>query len=164
MRDLTQGPIAGHLLGMAAFIGISLIFQTMYFIVDLYFVSRLGSAVIAGVSASGNVFFLALAASQLISIGVMATVAQVAGKKGEGEAHLLSGQAHLMLLLFGAVMLVLGYAFGRTGVDALTAHAASAAHASEGRRRAPVRGGRPRDGSRWTNRIESKHAPSHLPP
>ena len=49
MRDLTQGPIAGHLLGMAAFIGVSLIFQTMYFIIDLYFVSRLGSAAIAGV-------------------------------------------------------------------------------------------------------------------
>ena len=51
---------------MAGFIGISLIFQTMYFIVDLYFVSRLGSAAIAGVSAAGNVFFLALAASQLV--------------------------------------------------------------------------------------------------
>ena len=86
MRDLTQGPIVGHLLGMAMFIGISLNFQTMYFIVDLYFVSRLGSAVIAGVSASGNVFFLALAASQLISIGVMATVAQAVGKKDEAMA------------------------------------------------------------------------------
>jgi Na+-driven multidrug efflux pump len=85
VRDLTEGPIAGHLLGMAAFIGISLIFQTMYFIVDLYFVSRLGSAAIAGVSASGNIFFLALAASQLISIGVMSTVAQ-AGQKGRSRS------------------------------------------------------------------------------
>ncbi|MBK8543107.1 MAG: MATE family efflux transporter [Caulobacteraceae bacterium] len=127
MRDLTQGPIVGHLLGMAMFIGISLIFQTMYFIVDLYFVSRLGSAVIAGVSASGNVFFLALAASQLISIGVMATVAQAVGKKDEAEANLFSDQAISMSLLFGAVMLALGYAFGGIGVDALTADAASAA-------------------------------------
>jgi len=126
VRDLTEGPIAGHLLGMAAFIGISLIFQTMYFIVDLYFVSRLGSAVIAGVSAAGNVFFLALAASQLISIGVMATVAQAVGRKDEGEANLFSDQAISMSLLFGAIMLVLGYAFGGLGVDALTADAASA--------------------------------------
>ncbi len=127
MRDLTQGPIAGHLLGMAAFIGVSLIFQTMYFIIDLYFVSRLGSAAIAGVSASGNVFFLALAASQLISIGVMATVAQAVGKKDEAEANLFSDQALSMSLLFGAVTLALGYAFGGAGVDALTADAASAA-------------------------------------
>lgn len=126
MRDLTQGSITAHLLGMAAFIGISLIFQTMYFIVDLYFVSRLGSAAIAGVSASGNVFFLALAASQLISIGVMATVAQAVGKKDEAEANLYSDQAISMSLLFGTVFLVLGYAFGGVGVDALTADAETA--------------------------------------
>jgi putative MATE family efflux protein len=112
---------------MAAFIGISLIFQTMYFIVDLYFVSRLGNAAIAGVSASGNVFFLALAASQLISIGVMATVSQAVGKKDEAEANLFSDQAISMSLLFGAVMLMLGYVFGGVGVEALTADAESAA-------------------------------------
>jgi len=127
VRDLTQGPIAAHLLGMAAFIGVSLVFQTAYFIVDLYFVSRLGSAVIAGVSASGNVFFLALAASQLISVGAMATVAQAVGKRDEAEANLYSDQAISMSFLFGAVMLALGYAFGGAGVDALTADAASAA-------------------------------------
>jgi len=112
---------------MAAFIGISLIFQTMYFIVDLYFVSRLGSAAIAGVSAAGNVFFLALAASQLISIGVMATVAQAVGKKDEAEANLFSDQAISMSLLFGVVFLVFGYAFGGAGVDLLTADAETAA-------------------------------------
>ncbi len=127
MRDLTQGSIAAHVLSMAAFIGIGLIFQTMYFIVDLYFVSRLGSAAIAGVSAAGNVFFLALAASQLISIGVMATVAQAVGKKDEAEANLYSDQAISMSLLFGIVLLVLGYAFGGAGVDALTADAETAA-------------------------------------
>ncbi|MEZ5959724.1 MAG: MATE family efflux transporter [Hyphomonadaceae bacterium] len=127
MRDLTQGSITAHLLGMAAFIGISLVFQTMYFIVDLYFVSRLGNAAIAGVSASGNVFFLALAASQLISIGVMATVAQAVGKKDEAEANLFSDQAISMSLLFAAVFLALGYTFGGVGVDALTADAQSAA-------------------------------------
>lgn len=126
MRDLTQGSITAHLLGMAAFIGIGLIFQTLYFIVDLYFVSRLGSAAIAGVSASGNVFFLALAASQLISIGVMATVSQAVGRKDEVEANLYSDQAIAMSLLFGAVMLALGYAFGGPYLDALTADEASA--------------------------------------
>lgn len=127
MRDLTQGSITAHLLGMAAFIGVSLIFQTMYFIVDLYFVARLGSAAIAGVSAAGNVFFLALAASQLIAIGVMATVAQAVGRQDEAEANLFSDQALSMSLLFGTVMLILGYAFGGVGVDVLTADAETAA-------------------------------------
>ena len=126
MRDLTQGSITGHLLGMAGFIGLTLIFQTLYFVVDLYFVSRLGNAAIAGVSAAGNVFFLAMAASQLISIGAMSLVAQAVGRKDNAEANLVSDQAISMSLLFGAVALALGYSIGGAGVDLLTADAASA--------------------------------------
>jgi putative MATE family efflux protein len=127
MRDLTQGSITGHLLGMAGFIGLSLIFQTLYFVVDLYFVARLGNAAIAGVSASGNVFFLALAASQLIGVGAMALVAQAVGRKDAAEANLISDQSISLSLVFAALMLALGYAFGGAGVDALTADEASAA-------------------------------------
>ena len=111
---------------MAAFIGISLIVQTAYFVVDLYFVSRLGNEAIAGVSAAGNVFFLALAASQLISIGVMALVAQSVGAKDDAAANLYSDQAISMSLLFALVLLGLGYAFGDEGIRAVTANAATA--------------------------------------
>jgi putative MATE family efflux protein len=128
VRDLTQGPIVGHLLGMAGFIAMGLIFQTLYFIVDLYFVSRLGSDAVAGVSAAGNVFFLALAASQLISIGAMALVSQTIGAKDLGQANLFSDQALSLSLLFSVTLLLLGYLFGGAWVDALSADEASAAH------------------------------------
>lgn len=127
MRDLTKGPVVGHLISMAMFIGISQLFQTLYFIVDLYFVSRLGNAAVAGVSAAGNVFFVALAASQMISIGVLALVAQAVGKKDEAEANLFADQALSMSVLFAALMLAIGYGFGGAWVDALTADAESAA-------------------------------------
>jgi len=127
VRDLTEGSITAHLIGMAAFIGVSLIFQTLYFIIDLYFVSRLGNASVAGVSAAGNVFFLALAASQMISIGVMATVAQAVGRKSEAEANLMSDQAISMSIGGALLMLVFGYSFGGAGIDALAADAATAA-------------------------------------
>lgn len=38
-QDLTQGSITRRLVGMAGFIGIGLVFQTAYFLVDLYFVA-----------------------------------------------------------------------------------------------------------------------------
>lgn len=129
MRDLTEGPIWRHLFSMALFIGVSQLFHTLYFIVDLYFVSRLGNAAVAGVSAAGNVFFIALAASQMISIGVLALVAQAIGGKNAGEANLFSDQALLMSLLAGVLMLALGYSFGGFWVGALTADAESAANA-----------------------------------
>lgn len=127
MRDLTAGSIVAHLVGMAGFIAASLVFQTLYFIVDLYFVSRLGNAAIAGVSAAGNVFFLALAASQLINIGVMALVAQAIGKKEPAEAQVFTDQALSLAVAFSAAMALIGYGFGGAAVDAVTADAASAA-------------------------------------
>lgn len=127
MRDLTQGPITGHLLGMAGFIAISLVFQTLYFLIDLYFVARLGNEALAGVSAAGNVFFLGLAAGQTLSIGAMALVAQAVGRKDEAEANVASDQAISMSLLFAVLMLALGYLFGGAAVTALTADAATAA-------------------------------------
>lgn len=127
MRDLTEGPISTHLLGMAAFIGMGLIFQTLYFIVDLYFVSRLGSAAIAGVSAAGNVFFIALAATQLVAVGAMALVSQSIGAKDEAAANTFSDQSLSMGFAFTIAMLVFGYAFGGAFINALTADEATAA-------------------------------------
>src|SRR3989442_15537180 len=49
MRDLTQGAIWRHLVGMALFIGVGLVVQTLYMLIDLYFVARLGKEAGAGV-------------------------------------------------------------------------------------------------------------------
>ncbi len=58
MQDLTRGPIHSHILAMAVPIALNMLVQTLYFIIDLYFVSGLGEAAIAGVSTAGNLFFL----------------------------------------------------------------------------------------------------------
>jgi Na+-driven multidrug efflux pump len=55
MRDLTRGPIARHLLTMAAPIAVGMAVQTMHYLVDLYFASRLGGVALAGVSRWGPV-------------------------------------------------------------------------------------------------------------
>jgi putative MATE family efflux protein len=126
MQDLTQGSITRHLLSMAAFIGAGLVFQTLYFLVDLYFVSRLGENAIAGVSAAGTTFFLILAASQLVSVGAMALIAQAIGRKDEADANLMFNQAMSMALFGTIVTLVLGYCFVDVVVGAVSADAATA--------------------------------------
>ncbi len=57
MKDLTQGSIYRHLLAMAAPIAAGMLLQTLYFIVDLYFVAQLGDAALAGVGAAGTAMF-----------------------------------------------------------------------------------------------------------
>ena len=49
MQDLTKGSIAGHIVRLAAPMAAGMIFQTLYVLIDLYFVAGLGEAAIAGV-------------------------------------------------------------------------------------------------------------------
>jgi Na+-driven multidrug efflux pump len=44
MQDLTRGSIPRHILKLAAPIAVGMVFQTLYYLVDLYFVARLGDA------------------------------------------------------------------------------------------------------------------------
>src|SRR5260221_4646521 len=68
MKDLTKGPVAGHILQLSLFIAMSTTFQTLYFLADLYFVGKLGKEAIAGVALGGNLMMLVLALTQ--SLGV----------------------------------------------------------------------------------------------
>ena len=57
MKDLTQGSIVRNILAMAAPMAAGMIFQTLYFLVDLYFVAGIGDAAVAGVGAAGTQTF-----------------------------------------------------------------------------------------------------------
>ena len=46
MKDLTKGSIPSHLIAMAVPMAAGMIFQTLYFFVDLYFVAKLGDAAV----------------------------------------------------------------------------------------------------------------------
>ena len=40
MQDLTKGSISTHLVKTASFMLVTMVFQTLYFLVDLYWVGR----------------------------------------------------------------------------------------------------------------------------
>ena len=46
MKDLTQGSIPKHIIEMSVPMAIGMLVQTLYFLVDLYFVGRLGDVAI----------------------------------------------------------------------------------------------------------------------
>jgi len=109
MRDLTQGPIPGHLLHMALPIAIGMLAQTLYFLVDLYFVAQLGDAAIAGVSAAGIAMFVVMALTQTLGVGTAALVAQAVGRKDQADANLVFNQAFALSAIYTIVTLVGGY-------------------------------------------------------
>lgn len=125
-QDLTQGSITRHLLGMAAFIGISLIFQTLYYLVDLYFVGSIGPWAIAGVGLAGNVFFLAMALAQVVGVGSLSLIARAIGARQTQDTQAVFHQAMLMSCGLSVIMLAAGLLLARPAMAAMAADAATA--------------------------------------
>jgi putative MATE family efflux protein len=109
LKDLTQGPISGHILQMAAFMAIGMIGQTLYYLVDLYFVSGLGSDAIAGVGTAGNIAFLVLAATQILAVGTVTLISHAVGRKDQPGANLVFNQSLVLSAACAAAVLILGY-------------------------------------------------------
>ena len=60
---------------MATPIAAGMLMQTLYYLVDLYFVGRLGDAALAGVGAAGNVMMIVIALTQVLGVGTVALIA-----------------------------------------------------------------------------------------
>jgi putative MATE family efflux protein len=126
MNDLTKGPITGHLLRFAGFIALTTVFQTLYFLVDLYFVGRLGRDAIAGVGLAGNISMIVLALTQSLGVGATALVAQAMGAKDRVRAEEVCNQAFVLSSLVGVVFFIVAFSLRGTYTRALAADAATA--------------------------------------
>ncbi len=109
MEDLTQGSIRAHIIKLAIPIAVGMIFQTLYYLVDLYFVGKLGDEALAGVSAGGNIQFIVLALTQVLGVGAMALIAQASGRKDRADANLIFNQSLLLAAACAALTWVAGY-------------------------------------------------------
>src|SRR5262245_11611351 len=110
MQDLTRGSIPRHLAAIAVFIAVSMLVQTLYLLVDLYFVGRLGKEAIAAVSLSGNLMMLSLAITQMLSVGTTTLVAHAAGRKDRAAATHVFNQAFSLSLAVGLAAGTVGFA------------------------------------------------------
>jgi len=130
MKDLTDGPIARNIVQMAMPIAAGMFFQTLYFLIDLYFVSGLGDAAIAGVGAAGNVMFVVLALTQVLGVGTVALISHAVGRKDRADANLVFNQSLVLSASCAVVSMVLGYALGPAYMQTLGSDAATAAAGS----------------------------------
>ena len=109
MKDLTQGPIGRHVVEMSIPIASGMLLQTLYFLIDLYFVSRLGEAAIAGVSSAGTVFFIVMALTQMLGVGTVSLMSHAVGRKDRDEANHIFNQSVVLALVCALITLVGGY-------------------------------------------------------
>ncbi len=127
MKDLTHGPVFRHLVALSVPIAVGMLLQTLYFLVDLYFVSGLGDAAIAGVSAAGNVMFIGFALTQALSVATGTLVSHAVGRKDRAEANHIFNQSVVLGALLAIAMLAGGNALARRYMALLGADAATRA-------------------------------------
>ena len=131
MQDLTTGSVTRHLLKTTSFMLVTMVFQTLYFLVDLYWVGRLGKEAVAGVGIAGNLTFIVLAITQMLGVGITTLVSHAAGQKDHGRALLIFNQSQVLSVVVGLIFLIGGMAIRIPYVNALGADARTAALASE---------------------------------
>jgi putative MATE family efflux protein len=131
MQDLTTGPITRHLLKATSFMLVTMVFQTLYFLIDLYWVGRLGTAAVAGVGIAGNLTFVVLALTQMLGVGTTAVVSHATGRKDHAQAHLLFNQSQVLAMGTGVVFLLAGMLVRWPYARAMSADAATAALAAD---------------------------------
>ena len=125
MKDLTQGSIVGNILAMAGPMAAGMIFQTLYFLVDLYFVAGLGDASVAGVGAAGTLMFGIMALTQVLGVGAVALIAQAVGRRDHADANLVFNQSVLFAVACALATLIGGYALAGAYVASIAADAAT---------------------------------------
>ena len=128
MKDLTTGSLTRHLLQTTSYMLVTMLFQTLYVLVDLYWVGRLGTEAVAAVGISGNLLFVVLAATQMLGVGTTTLVAHAVGRRDQERANLVFNQAQVLSAVVGIVFLALahgGQTDVRGGAQRRRAHAAS---------------------------------------
>jgi putative MATE family efflux protein len=125
VKDLTEHSIGGHIVQMAVPIAAGMLFQTLYFLIDLYFVAHLGDAALAGVGAGGNIMFIVLALTQVLAVGTVALISHAVGRKDQADANLVFNQSLSLSGSCAVITLLLGYAAAGPYMHALSADEAT---------------------------------------
>ena len=131
MHDFTTGSLPRHLLKTTSFMLVTMVFQTLYFLVDLYWVGRLGKEAVAGVAVSGNLMFVVLAISQMLGVGTTTLVSHATGQKDRARALVVFNQAQVLSILVGVLFFVTATLLRGTYTRSLSADSATAIRADE---------------------------------
>ena len=121
MHDLTTGSLPRHLLKTTGFKLVTMVFQTLNFLIDLYWVGRLGKEAVAGVAIAGNLTFIVLAVSQMLGVGVTTLVSHATGQQDHRRALVIFNQSQVLSILVGLLFLAVGLALRAPYVDLLGA-------------------------------------------
>ena len=107
-RDMTEGPVFGHILRMLLPMSFGILAMMLVGIVDTYWVGTLGTAQQAAVQMSFPVTMLVMSVSIGLGAGAVSAVSRAAGRKegGPSLARISTDAMTLALVSVGVVSLL----------------------------------------------------------
>jgi len=121
MKDLTIGSTTKTILAMAIPVAAGMIFQTLYLLVDLYFVAALGEDSVAGVGTAGTLLFMIMALTQVLGVSAVALISQAVGRKDQEHANLVFNQSLVLSAVCAVITLLGGYLLAESYLGSITA-------------------------------------------
>ncbi len=110
-RDFTRGSIGIAIVLLAVPMILEMIMESVFAVVDVFFVARLGSNAVAVVGITESMMFIVYAVAMGIGVGGMAMVARRTGEKDRDGAARAATHAIYMGLFVSIVMGVIGIVF-----------------------------------------------------
>ena len=110
-QDYTDGPLGRAILLLAIPMVLEMVMESLFAVVDVFFVSRLGAAAVATVGLTESLLTLIYTAAMGLSIGVMAMVSRRTGEKDPERAATTAVQAIALGIGVAALIGIPGAAF-----------------------------------------------------
>ncbi len=120
-NDLTQGSINSHIGRMTGMMLFGMLFQSLYYLVDLYFVARVGPQAVAAVSLVGNLMMITVALTQALTVGTTSLIAQAIGRKDMDAARRVFNQSQVLATAAGLVFIGVIFAVRNRFAEGLSA-------------------------------------------
>lgn len=108
-RDTTKGPILGALVSLAIPIVATNVFQSLYQLIDTFWVGRLGAEAVAAVSLSFPVLFFLISAGGGMAVAGAILVAQLFGAGDQEAVDHAAGQTLVVVGLISTVLALAGF-------------------------------------------------------
>ena len=108
-HDTTSGPILRVLVALAIPIVATNVFQSLYQLIDTFWVGRLGAEAVAAVSLSFPILFFMISAGGGMSVAGAILVAQTFGARDQDAVDHAAGQTLAVVALISVVLSFLGF-------------------------------------------------------
>ena len=112
-RDFTRAPLSHAIIILAVPMVLEMLMESVFAVVDIFFVSRLGPEAIATVGITESVMTIVYAIGSGLSVATTALVARRIGEKRKQEAGVVAFQAILAGILVSMLIALPGFFFAK---------------------------------------------------